>query len=153
MSPRTPLTLFGKKVGPPKEDGHPVQLSNWVKDMRATKVLTKVGEVYRNASVRPDTVVPLNVYLTAASAGAPDPRRASKASGVAIADLRQGLEPVGLLGRHIVSVNQILWSSATRATPRTAANDKDFAPWAPREGDTAAGAYLEGLTGGVSAAG
>jgi cupin fold WbuC family metalloprotein len=29
--------------------------------------------------------------------------------------------------------------------PYTAANDKDFAPWAPREGDPAALAYLERL--------
>ena len=29
--------------------------------------------------------------------------------------------------------------------PYSAANDKDFAPWAPREGDPAAAAYLEGL--------
>ncbi|HTX39109.1 MAG TPA: WbuC family cupin fold metalloprotein [Bryobacteraceae bacterium] len=29
--------------------------------------------------------------------------------------------------------------------PYSAANDKDFAPWAPREGDPAASAYLESL--------
>ena len=29
--------------------------------------------------------------------------------------------------------------------PYSAANDKDFAPWAPREGDPAAPAYLESL--------
>lgn len=29
--------------------------------------------------------------------------------------------------------------------PYSAANDKDFAPWAPREGDPAAAAYLESL--------
>ncbi len=29
--------------------------------------------------------------------------------------------------------------------PYSAANDKDFAPWAPREGDPAAPAYLAGL--------
>jgi len=29
--------------------------------------------------------------------------------------------------------------------PYSAANDKDFAPWAPREGDPAAPAYLEQL--------
>jgi cupin fold WbuC family metalloprotein len=33
--------------------------------------------------------------------------------------------------------------------PYSAANDKDFAPWAPREGDPAAGAYLECLLSGV----
>jgi hypothetical protein len=29
--------------------------------------------------------------------------------------------------------------------PYSAANDKDFAPWAPREGDPGAAAYLETL--------
>src|SRR5580698_6286594 len=29
--------------------------------------------------------------------------------------------------------------------PYSAATDKDFAPWAPREGDPGVGAYLEGL--------
>ena len=33
--------------------------------------------------------------------------------------------------------------------PYTAANDKDFAPWAPREGDPAAAAYLERLLAAV----
>jgi cupin fold WbuC family metalloprotein len=33
--------------------------------------------------------------------------------------------------------------------PYTAANDKDFAPWAPREGDPAAPAYLERLVASV----
>ena len=33
--------------------------------------------------------------------------------------------------------------------PYAVANDKDFAPWAPREGDPAAAAYLERLLAGV----
>lgn len=33
--------------------------------------------------------------------------------------------------------------------PYTAANDKDFAPWAPREGDPGAAAYLERLQSAV----
>jgi cupin fold WbuC family metalloprotein len=33
--------------------------------------------------------------------------------------------------------------------PYSAANDKDFAPWAPREGDLRAGAYLEMLVSSV----
>lgn len=33
--------------------------------------------------------------------------------------------------------------------PYSAANDKDFAPWAPREGDPAAPAYLENLLRGL----
>ena len=31
----------------------------------------------------------------------------------------------------------------------SAANDKDFAPWAPREGDPSAGAYLDALVSSV----
>jgi cupin fold WbuC family metalloprotein len=34
--------------------------------------------------------------------------------------------------------------------PYSAANDKDFAPWAPREGDPRAAAYLELLLSGVA---
>jgi cupin fold WbuC family metalloprotein len=33
--------------------------------------------------------------------------------------------------------------------PYSAANDKDFAPWAPREGDRTAASYLEKLVSGV----
>lgn len=33
--------------------------------------------------------------------------------------------------------------------PYSAANDKDFAPWAPREGDPNAGAYLDALVSGA----
>jgi hypothetical protein len=32
--------------------------------------------------------------------------------------------------------------------PYSAANDKDFAPWAPREGDTGAATYLAALLAG-----
>jgi hypothetical protein len=33
--------------------------------------------------------------------------------------------------------------------PYSAATDKDFAPWAPREGDQRAGTYLDGLVSSV----
>jgi cupin fold WbuC family metalloprotein len=33
--------------------------------------------------------------------------------------------------------------------PYSAANDNDFAPWAPREGDSGAGGYLDVLVSGV----
>jgi cupin fold WbuC family metalloprotein len=33
--------------------------------------------------------------------------------------------------------------------PYSAATDKDFAPWAPREGDAGTGAYLDGLVSSV----
>jgi hypothetical protein len=33
--------------------------------------------------------------------------------------------------------------------PYSAANDKDFAPWAPMEGDAGAGAYLDTLVSRV----
>jgi hypothetical protein len=34
--------------------------------------------------------------------------------------------------------------------PYSAANDKDFAPWAPREGDPRAGVYLDRLVSSVT---
>ena len=37
--------------------------------------------------------------------------------------------------------------------PYSAANDKDFAPWAPREGDPAAAAYLERLVASLESKG
>jgi hypothetical protein len=37
--------------------------------------------------------------------------------------------------------------------PYSAATDKDFAPWAPREGDAGAAAYLDALMAGVGADG
>ena len=37
--------------------------------------------------------------------------------------------------------------------PYSAANDKDFAPWAPREGDPRAAAYLDNLLSKVKSRG
>ena len=47
---------------------------------------------------------------------------------------------IAMLSEHVVCFE-------VKPGPYSAANDKDFAPWAPREGDPEAGAYLEGLVG------
>jgi cupin fold WbuC family metalloprotein len=65
---------------------------------------------------------------------------------------------VHILGRDVtgIDVQPGVWHTAAALTPHavcfevkpgpyTAANDKDFAPWAPREGDPAVAAYLEAL--------
>jgi cupin fold WbuC family metalloprotein len=63
-----------------------------------------------------------------------------------------------ILGRDTVGIDIApgVWHSLAVLTPEaicyevkpgpySVANDKDFAPWAPREGDPAAAEYLEGL--------
>ncbi len=54
-------------------------------------------------------------------------------------DIEPGVwHTVGVLTAHAVCFE-------VKPGPYSAANDKDFAPWAPREGDSHAGAYLERL--------
>ena len=45
---------------------------------------------------------------------------------------------IAVLSEHVVCPE-------VKPGPYSVANDKDFAPWAPREGDPLAGAYLAGL--------
>ena len=67
-----------------------------------------------------------------------------------------------IIGQDLVGIDiqPGVWHTMTPLTPEavcyevkpgpySAANDKDFAPWAPREGDPAAAAYLENLTAGL----
>ncbi len=67
-----------------------------------------------------------------------------------------------ILGRETVGIDidPGIWHSLAVLTPEavcyevkpgpySAVNDKDFAPWAPREGDPAAPAYLEKLLEGT----
>lgn len=62
-------------------------------------------------------------------------------------DIQPGVwHTIAVLSEHVVCFE-------VKPGPYSAANDKDFAPWAPREGDAAAGAYLEGLVAGVGTAG
>ena len=54
-------------------------------------------------------------------------------------DIQPGVwHTVAVLSAHVVCFE-------VKPGPYLAANDKDFAPWAPREGDRRAGAYLEML--------
>jgi cupin fold WbuC family metalloprotein len=68
-----------------------------------------------------------------------------------------------ILGRDTIGIDIApgVWHSLAVLTPEavcyevkpgpySAANDKDFAPWAPREGDPAAGQYLEKLVAHAS---
>ena len=74
-----------------------------------------------------------------------------------------GKSPVTfLLGRDAIGVDirPGVWHSMAVLTPHvvcfevkpgpySAANDKDFAPWAPREGDPRAGEYLDMLVSSI----
>jgi cupin fold WbuC family metalloprotein len=73
-----------------------------------------------------------------------------------------GIASKHILGRDIIGIDidPGIWHTLAVLTdtavcyevkpgPYTAANDKDFAPWAPREGDPAAPAYLERLLASV----
>ncbi|HME07188.1 MAG TPA: WbuC family cupin fold metalloprotein [Bryobacteraceae bacterium] len=67
---------------------------------------------------------------------------------------RLGLDPIGIdIGPGIWHTIAVLSDEAicfeVKPGPYSAANDKDFAPWAPREGDAAAPAYLRGLLDGL----
>jgi cupin fold WbuC family metalloprotein len=58
-------------------------------------------------------------------------------------DIQPGVwHTIAVLSPHVVCFE-------VKPGPYSAANDKDFAPWAPREGDPAAGAYLERLLSGI----
>ncbi len=72
------------------------------------------------------------------------------------------VETVHVLGRDAVGIDVQpgIWHTAAVITPHavcfevkpgpySAANDKDFAPWAPREGDPAVEAYLDRLLSNV----
>jgi cupin fold WbuC family metalloprotein len=62
-------------------------------------------------------------------------------------DIQPGIwHTIAVLSEHVVCFE-------VKPGPYSATKDKDFAPWAPREGDAGAGAYLDGLVGGVSAGG
>lgn len=68
-----------------------------------------------------------------------------------------------ILGREVVGIDVQpgVWHTLAVLTPYavcfevkpgpySAANDKDFATWAPREGETGAASYLEALLAGVT---
>jgi cupin fold WbuC family metalloprotein len=68
-----------------------------------------------------------------------------------------------VLGRDVVGIDLIpgVWHTMTPLTPHAicyevkpgpylASNDKDFAPWAPREGEPGVAAYLESLIRSLS---
>jgi hypothetical protein len=60
-------------------------------------------------------------------------------------DIQPGIwHTTAVLSEHVVCFE-------VNPGPYSAANDKDFAPWAPREGEAAAVVYLEGLVGRLSA--
>jgi cupin fold WbuC family metalloprotein len=62
-------------------------------------------------------------------------------------DIQPGVwHTIAVLSEHVVCFE-------VKPGPYSAANDKDFAPWAPMEGDPRAKAYLEGLVDGITAAG
>jgi cupin fold WbuC family metalloprotein len=59
-------------------------------------------------------------------------------------DIRPGVwHTLAVLSDHAVCFE-------VKPGPYSAANDKDFAPWAPREGEPAAAFYLASLVAGVS---
>uniref|UniRef100_Q01YX9 Cupin fold metalloprotein WbuC cupin domain-containing protein n=1 Tax=Solibacter usitatus (strain Ellin6076) TaxID=234267 RepID=Q01YX9_SOLUE len=58
-------------------------------------------------------------------------------------DIQPGVwHTIAVLSEHVVCFE-------VKPGPYSAANDKDFAPWAPREGDTRAAAYLDALVAGL----
>jgi cupin fold WbuC family metalloprotein len=58
-------------------------------------------------------------------------------------DIRPGVwHTIAVLSEHVVCFE-------VKPGPYSAANDKDFASWAPREGDPGANAYLDGLVSAV----
>jgi cupin fold WbuC family metalloprotein len=58
-------------------------------------------------------------------------------------DIQPGVwHTIAVLTEHVVCFE-------VKPGPYSAANDKDFAPWAPREGDPRAGAYLDMLVSSV----
>jgi cupin fold WbuC family metalloprotein len=58
-------------------------------------------------------------------------------------DIQPGVwHTIAVLSDHVVCFE-------VKPGPYSVATDKDFAPWAPREGDAGAGAYLEGLVAGL----
>ena len=59
-------------------------------------------------------------------------------------DIQPGVwHTIAVLSAHVVCFE-------VKPGPYSAANDKDFAPWAPREGDPKAGGYLDFLLSSVS---
>jgi cupin fold WbuC family metalloprotein len=57
-------------------------------------------------------------------------------------DIQPGVwHTIAVLSEHVVCFE-------VKPGPYSAANDKDFAPWAPREGDARAAEYLEALVAG-----
>lgn len=67
---------------------------------------------------------------------------------------RLGVDPMGIdIGPGVWHTIAVLSDEAicfeVKPGPYSAANDKDFAPWAPREGNPAAAAYLAALLEGL----
>jgi cupin fold WbuC family metalloprotein len=59
-------------------------------------------------------------------------------------DIQPGVwHTIAVLSEHVICFE-------VKPGPYSVANDKDFAPWAPREGDVAAGAYLDMLVSRVT---